>query len=337
MKTDWKEMLSSLYSIGVDSKNFLYDSGLLDAAELNVPVLSVGNLSVGGTGKTPVVSCLLGLAQERGLRVVLVARNYGARSRGIHHVDIRREDGAAFYGDEAFWLATQFPSVSVWTGPKKYLTAQTALRQAPADLVIVDDGFQHRSLKRNFDLVLLDATADVKEEALLPQGLLREGFASLERADLVALTKVNWASEDRVAALRRRIPKNQPVCEIEFQSELSRPLSAGAKALAVSGIAKPQVFEGNLRAMIAAGQQAFELVSHMKFADHWDYQKSDIESILKKFRETGANEILTTEKDFVKLQLFPEIKELLNPLQVSVRFRQPPPELYEFLDRSSRQ
>ncbi len=336
MKTDFKEMLASLYSFGADAKNFLFDTGLMDAVVLDVPVLSVGNLSVGGTGKTPVVQAILQMVQERGLHAVLIARNYKAQSHGIHQIDLTRPDGAAFYGDEAFMLAQKFPGVPVWTGPKKYLTAQLAVKEMKPDLLIVDDGFQHRSLHRNFDLVLVDASADAKEESLLPVGLLRESFSALERAHLVALTKVNWAHEARVNALRERLPPGLPVCEIDFLPTPARAIAPGARVLAISGIAKPAIFEKNVRDLQASLAGGFELLGHQAFADHYAYSGKDAELILKKCHELGVSEILTTEKDLVKLQAFPSLRELLNPMQISLHFRKAPQELYDFLDRSRR-
>ncbi len=331
MMADWKEMLSSLYAVGADTKNFLFDAGLIDSAALEMPVLSVGNLSMGGTGKTPVVQMILQQALDRGLKPLVVARNYMARSRGVHRLEISRADGAQYYGDEAFFLAQKYPSIPVWTGPKKYLTAQYAAKYDKPDFVIVDDGFQHRSLRRDFDLVLLDATEDMRNEALVPVGRLREGFASLERAQMVALTKVNWASEERLIALRRKIPAGLPVVEIEFQSEPLMAKPEGAKVLAVSGIASPKVFEQSLKA-----HPAFEMVFHQVYPDHYAYSASDADLILKKAKEIGATQILTTEKDFVKLQVFPQLKELLNPLCLKLKFRSEPKELYDFLDRSRR-
>jgi tetraacyldisaccharide 4'-kinase len=233
-------------------------------------------------------------------------------------------------------LASKFPTVQVWTGPRKYLTAQTAVRNQTPDLVIVDDGFQHRSLRRDFDLVLLDCTASPEEEMILPLGRFREGFASLQRAHAVILTKVNWASEERLNALRGRIPNGVPVYELEFHSRPSRDIASDSRVLALSGIARPHVFEKSLEVLQAEMGISFKVASHLSYADHFDYQKSDIEKILQKFRDLGVSEILTTEKDFVKLRVYPEIKELLNPLQISTQFRQDPSELYAFLDRSRR-
>ena len=325
-------MLSSIYGLAADGKNFLFDTGLADAVDLHVPVLSIGNLSMGGTGKTPVAHMIMQLALDKGLRPVVVARNYMARSRGVNRVDIQRTDGAAFYGDEAFLLAQKFPQIPVWTGPKKYITAQMAVQQDKPNLVIVDDGFQHRSLKRNFDMVLIDCSTSADEDFLLPRGRLREGFASLQRADLVALTKVNWASPERVQNLLQRMPNPNSVCEIEFHHELGQPLSPDAKVMAVSGVAKPDIFEAGLQSHLGPAP----ILAHMKYADHFDYQAMDADQILKKMQEVGATQILTTEKDLVKLQAFPQLKDILNPLILRTEFRKAPTDLYDFLDRSSR-
>jgi tetraacyldisaccharide 4'-kinase len=331
MMADWKEMLSSLYGVGADAKNFLFDTGLIDSASLTVPVLSVGNLSMGGTGKTPVVQTILQLALDRGAKPLVVARNYMARSRGVHRLELSRPDGALYYGDEAFMLAQKFPTIPVWTGPKKYLTAQYAARADRPDFVLVDDGFQHRSLHRDFDFVLLDATEDLQNEALVPIGRLREGFSSLERAHLIGLTKVNWASEERMIALRRKLPEGKPVLEIEFHTAPRNASPEGCKVIAVSGIANPKVFEQSLKI-----HPEFEVVSHSVYPDHYAYGPADVDAILRKTVEAGAMQILTTEKDFVKLQVYPQLKELLNPIELTLTFRNEAKELYEFLDRSRR-
>lgn len=322
---DLKEMLSSLYGLAAETKNFLFDTGLGDGVQLPVPVLSVGNLSVGGTGKTPVVQRILAMSQEKGLTTTVVSRNYKARSRGIQKVDLSHKDAAHFFGDEAFLLAQSFPAVDVWTGPRKYLTAQEAMRKSPSQLIVVDDGFQHRSLHRDFDLVLVDCTSSEEEDLLLPRGRLREGFESLWRASAVVLTKVNWADPKRVEQLRSRIPSKVEVCHLEFQQKFLKPIETQAPILVVSGIAKPRVFEANLK--------DFQVREHMVFPDHHVYTENDINQILQAFRLRECHQILTTEKDFVKLQMFPDLCELLNPVSISTQFREEPRGLHAFLDK----
>jgi tetraacyldisaccharide 4'-kinase len=331
MIADWKEMLASVYGVGVDIKNFVFDTGLMDAVRIPTSILSVGNLSMGGTGKTPVVQWILQVAQERGLNPTVVARNYRARSTGIHHLDVFRPDGAAYYGDEAFLIAEKFPKLAVWTGPKKYLTAQASFRSQPTRLMVVDDGFQHRSLHRDFDLVLIDAMASSSEDFLFPQGRLRERFASLRRSHMIGITRANWAAEARLSEIRSQLATGIPVYEIDFFYKASKPFSEQDQILAVSGIARPETFDRTVQEILGKKPQA-----HMIFRDHFDFGGSDVEKILREFKHLNCNQIFTTEKDFVKLQNFPAIREHLNPVQISICFREAPRELYEFFDRNRR-
>lgn len=326
MKRDINDMLSSLYGFFAQTKNVLYDSGFADSVRIQPPVLSVGNLSVGGTGKTPVVEKILEMALERRRKPAIVSRNYRAKSRGIHLVDIHKEDGADFYGDEPFSIARSYPEVPVWTGPKKYLTAQEATSRSALDLLIVDDGFQHRALHRDFDLVLLDCTAAADEDFLLPQGRLRESFKSLQRAQAVALTKVNWADPQRVLELRSKIPDSVEVFELEFHQSTLRPVEVAEPLLLVSGIAKPFIFERNLRNMKLAIQD------HLIFSDHEPYGATQVHKILEAFDRMKCTQILTTEKDYVKLSRYPELRDRLNTVKVSAEFIYPPKGLYAFLD-----
>ncbi|MEZ0391445.1 MAG: tetraacyldisaccharide 4'-kinase [Pseudobdellovibrionaceae bacterium] len=330
MKMDLKEMLASLYGLGVDGKNFFYDTGLVDALKVRPAVLSVGNLSVGGTGKTPVVQKILEMVQSRGISASVVSRNYKAQSRGVQKVDVNSSEGAFYYGDEAFLIARSFPSFSVWTGPKKFITAQVASMQESSQLLVVDDGFQHRSLHRDFDIVLLDTTVEESEDFLLPVGRLREGYSSLQRASAVILTKVNWSHSEQVENLKKKIPSGLPVYELEFHLRPLKPLETGAPVALVSGIAKPKVFEASIR------QLGFQIREHLIFSDHHPYSVRDRQRILETFRFSGAQQILTTEKDFYKLQTDLELAQVLNPVGIQTEFRAEPKELHVFLDSCHR-
>lgn len=333
MKADVKDMLSSIYGLVTDFRNSLYDYDLLDSVKISTPVLSVGNLSMGGTGKTPVVEKILSLALEKNLQTAVISRNYLARSRGVHRVLTSRKDGAYFYGDEPFQLAQKFESAAVWTGPRKYLTAQEALKFSPYDLLVIDDGFQHRALHRDFDLVLLDSSAPSSEDFIVPKGRFRESFKALQRVQAVALTKVNWSTPERVQQLKARIPQGVEVYEIEFKMDFKKPVEKGSRVLAVSGIAKPEVFRKNLHS-IADGH--FEVHEYLTFPDHYAYSDKDVLRLVQKLRQFDGQQILTTEKDFVKLSLYPDLADLLNPVSVEIEFREEPKGLYAFLDKCRR-
>ncbi len=333
-------LLSSIYGKAMELRHEAYSHGLLDQVKLKIPVLSVGNLSMGGTGKTPVVAAIVQMCLDRKLRPGIISRNYKSQSVGIHQVDIHRKDGARYFGDEPFMLACRFPEVPVWAGPNKFETAQIAESKMQIDILIVDDGFQHEALFRDFDLVLLDATSEAREDQLIPSGRLRESFSALARANLVSITKVNWADSNRVAELKTKIPGYIESAEISFEQNLKNPIDPGTKVLSLCGIAAPVVFEKSLNSLSKnMGSEElgfFDVVGSVQFADHHQYQNQDIELILKKFQQLGCQKILTTEKDFVKLQCFPEIVDFLNPVLLSAQFAEIPGGLNGFLDQCSR-
>ncbi len=314
-------------------RNFLYDSGFADTVQITKPVLSVGNLSMGGTGKTPVVVELLQRSLEKNLRPAVVSRNYKAQSQGIEKVNTERKMAAQYFGDEALLLADAFPGVPVFTGPKKYQTAQAAEKQEAFDFLLVDDGFQHRALHRDFDLVLIDASRPLGENQLFPKGRLREDFSSLKRADLVALTKVNWASPENVRNLKQQISQvtDCEICEIQFHQQVAEPLPAGSPVISLAGIANPELFERNLQGM------GMNVIKSFRFADHYAYSNKDAERLLKEMTAAGASKIATTEKDFVKLAEFPELVSVLTPLKLRLQFNEEPKGLNAFLDHCARQ
>ena len=320
-------LLGQMYGRAIQVRNFLYDSGIADQISISKPVLSVGNISVGGTGKTPVVEKIISICLEKGLRPCLVARNYKAQSVGIHQVDLSRTGGACFYGDEAYSIAEKFPQVPVFTGPRKAETARHAEKVSSFDLLLVDDGFQHRALHRDFDIVLVDVTAEKDENCLLPEGRLREEFGSLERSSLVVLTKVNWASETAVQEIQKQIPAQIEQVQLEFSQKPKKEIPEGCRVLAVSGIARPLVFEQGLKSMGAAP------VESLRFPDHHPYGQEDLIKIIQKCRSLDCGQILTTEKDFVKLKEFPELLPFLNPIELQLKFKTEPRGLYAFLDQ----
>jgi tetraacyldisaccharide 4'-kinase len=165
---------------------------------------------------------------------------------------------------------------------------------------------------------------------LLPQGRLREDFKSLERAQAVALTKINWADPERVAQLKKRIPEHVEIYEVEFHQFPQKPIAPDEPVLAVSGIANPEVFEKNLKA------QKITVPEHLAFPDHHQYTFQNVQTILETFHNFGCRQVITTEKDFVKLSVFPDLAEIINPIKVQADFTKEPQGLYAFLDRSHR-
>jgi tetraacyldisaccharide 4'-kinase len=313
----------------IQFRNFLYDVGLADPVRIARPVVSIGNLSMGGTGKTPLVAEVIKLALEKNIKPIVIARNYRAESSGVSKVDLKVNRAAKFFGDEAVSLATQFPQVSVYTGPKKYLSAQAVEKNEKFDLLIIDDGFQHRSLHRDFDIVLIDASRPEKENEIFPKGYFREGFSSLRRADLILLTKVNWAKEGAVEKLRAQISKfsKAEICEVEFLQEPVTDIQKTEKVITVAGIAHPENFELELQ------KQGLDVAKSLRFSDHHSYDSKSVAQMIDVMKQEGATRILTTEKDFVKLAQFSGITEVLVPVKIKASLCSEAEGLNAFLDK----
>lgn len=271
--------LSSLYGFGVRARNAAYDRGIVSPKKLQGPVVSIGNLSVGGAGKTPFVLLLGELLKKRDISFDILSRGYGRESRGVLHVNpagLSRE-----YGDEPLLMARNL-EVPVIVGEDRYEAGVFAEQKFGPSLHLLDDGFQHRTLARDYDIVLV--TAEDARDRLLPIGRLREPLQSLKRADAVVLT--SGASPDSfplngktVWRVRRGIlPKDVP----------SRPV-------VFCGIARPKNFVLQLR---TAG---IEPVAEAFYRDHHAYTERDIRDLLQLAQNSEAGGFVTTEKDAINL------------------------------------
>jgi tetraacyldisaccharide 4'-kinase len=271
--------LSSLFGLGVLARNAFYDHGLARSEKLSAPVVSIGNLSVGGSGKTPFVLLLGELLKAHGLKFDILSRGYGRKTRGVALVD--PAGSPRDFGDEPLLMARRL-KVPVIVGESRYAAGVFAEQKFGAQLHLLDDGFQHRSLARDFDIVLV--TPEDVRDRLLPGGRLREPLTSLRRADAVVLT--SGASADSFPldqklvwkARRGIVPNHVP----------SRPV-------VFCGIARPKNFVAQLR---TAG---IEPVAEAVYRDHHAYREQDIRDLLDLRQRSEADGFVTTEKDAVNL------------------------------------
>lgn len=271
--------LSAIYGGVVGTRNALYDRGVLQARRLQGPVISVGNLSAGGSGKTPFVMLLGELLRTRNIRFDVLSRGYGRESKGVRLVDpagLPRE-----FGDEPLLIARKL-QVPVIVAEDRYEAGRFAESKFGVQLHLLDDGFQHRALVRDFDIVLV--TPQDAKDRLLPSGRLREPLGSLRRADAVALSSGAAADSFPVEGklvwrVRRGIlPPNVPVRPVVF-----------------CGIARPQNFVLQLRAA------HIEPVAEAFYHDHHAYSEKDVHELLALSRRSEAGGFVTTEKDAVNL------------------------------------
>jgi len=281
--------LSTLYGSATALRNALFDRGVLASRRLQQPVVSVGNLSAGGSGKTPFVIALGDLLKARGIRFDVLSRGYRRKTRGVLVVE---PDGAASdFGDEPLLIARRL-GVPVVVGESRYEAGRVAEQKFQPQLHILDDGFQHRSLVRDFDIVLM-AEQDF-EDKMLPAGRLREPLSSLRRADAIVLP-LECSGQDFLAsnaALDIFASRAKPVWRMQRELVVSPPSAA---PVVFCGIARPRQFFTQVR---AAG---ITPAAEVEFRDHHRYDGADIDRLLAMRAQFGAGGFLTTEKDAVNL------------------------------------
>lgn len=284
--------LTGLYGAGIGLRNKLFDRGVLPALRLERPVISVGNLSAGGTGKTPFVIALGDLLKERGIRFDVLSRGYGRKTRGVRVVD--PEGNASEFGDEPLLIARKL-GVPVIVGERRYDAGKIAEQKFQTQMHILDDGFQHRSLARDFDIVLM--TAQDLSDRLLPSGRLREPLSSLRRADSIV------APHDFAA--------DHPAMQNKLVWRMQRAIvldGVPSTPVVFCGIARAQQFFAQVRAAGVAP------VAEIAFRDHHAYGPRDLQRLVTMRRELGAGGFLTTEKDAVNLG---RLRDGLEPLAVA--------------------
>jgi len=294
--------LTGLYGAAAALRNKLFDRGVLPSRRLERPVVSVGNLSVGGSGKTPLVIALGELLKERGIRFDVLARGYRRKTRGV--LVVEGDGNAADFGDEPLLIARRL-GVPVIVGESRYDAGRVAEQKFDPQLHILDDGFQHRSLVRDFDIVLV--TEGDFDDRLLPSGRLREPISSLRRADAIVLPRDFLGQNFSVHELTIESLARQGKLIWRMTREILMP-AAPAAPIVFCGIARPRQFFGQVR---AAG---ITPAAEVEFRDHHAYDGSDIKRLIAMRGKVGAGGFLTTEKDAINLG---PLQEDLKPLAVA--------------------
>jgi tetraacyldisaccharide 4'-kinase len=317
-------LLSLPYRFVVFLRRLLFDRGFFKQHKTAVAVISVGNLTVGGTGKTPMVIMLAQRLQAKGFRPAVLSRGYGSKATSPVNIV---SDGkrvlmdSAEAGDEPVLIARAAKGVPVLTGAERILTAAAAVERLGADVLILDDGFQHRRIARNIDIVLLDSANPCGNGFLFPAGPLREPLNALKRADMLVMTD----SFDDAGQMPRSMPGIPPEMPLfratrKFQglrrgiTDQPVPLDhlRGARVFAFSGIGTPDSFRQTL-ARIGA-----DVVRFLSFPDHHCYDMEDLARIQNESASAEASVIVTTEKDGVHLEAFPLFLEKVLLLEIAM-------------------
>jgi len=287
------------YSIAIGARTFLYSKGLLKTHHAGAKVISVGNITVGGTGKTPLVIWLCNLLRQKNVRCAILTRGYKAPKNS----KLKTQN----YPDEPAILSESCPQAKVIVNPDRVAGAAEAVTRFGAEVLIMDDGFQHRRLARNLDIVTIDATKPFGYGRLLPAGLLREPVTALARSDAVVITRCDQVKETDLAELEqklRQISSNMIIARsihapIFAESIKNKRISLeslkGKKVFAFCGIGNPQAFLNTIHTL------GCDVVGSRVYDDHQHYNSDDVAGICEQAMCGKAELILTTQKDWTKI------------------------------------
>ncbi|HXE55920.1 MAG TPA: tetraacyldisaccharide 4'-kinase, partial [Tepidisphaeraceae bacterium] len=293
------------YRAAMRARNRLFDVGLRKSHKLPRPVISIGNITTGGTGKTPMVRWLAERLRDEGRRVAILSRGYGSKARELGD-ELTMLDGMLNSGEHA--------SVVVRANPDRVAAANELLRQHPeVDVFILDDGFQHRRVARDLDVVLINAASPFGFGHVLPRGMLREPLAGLSRAGAIVLTHADRVSADELSRIEQTIRAHNPhapvyrACHAHTglrsldASSPQRSIDELARTafFAFAGIGSPDLLDAQLRAYGPT------YVGHRWFADHHRYTESELFELRQAAQSAHARMLLTTEKDWAKISSLP--------------------------------
>ena len=312
---------SLLFAVAVSIRSFLYKTGLLRRFPLGVQVVSIGNVTAGGTGKTPVTEMFARALSAEGRKVAILSRGYRRKEAPFWQRMFTQaitpplvvSDGrrvlldSATGGDEPYMLASNLPGVAVVVDRDRVKAGRHAVKRLGCDTIILDDGFQYQRLKHTTEIVLVDSTNPFGNGNMLPRGILREPVRHLKRADIIFLTKCRGDVSGVVEEVRR-YNKSAPIVQCrhapkslkDVWSREEYPLTwlDGKTTCTLSGIASPKGFENSLRHMGA------KVVWCERYADHHRYDPSEILYALNRTADMGADALVTTEKDAVRFPRF---------------------------------
>jgi tetraacyldisaccharide 4'-kinase len=300
---------AKLYELGVRTRAALYENRLFETRRLNTPVISVGNMTVGGAGKTPCVAFLARFLRDEGYEVAILSRGYKRESRGLVEVSNGREIlcGPNESGDEPFLLANLCPGARVVVDRDRYAAGKWLESRAPVSVFILDDGYQHMRLARDLNLLLVDASEPLDQARMIPFGRLREPVTAMRRAGAVIVTRSDQlfdrqAFENAMARFARAgTPvfygrhKMTELIRLDGDGVASPCDFAGKRVAAMSGVARPDRFIADLESL------GMEIALRRDFDDHHRYTREELSEIVANAREARAEAVITTEKDAANL------------------------------------
>lgn len=303
MKELLLKIASLLYYVGIKFRSALFDMGILSSESFEIPIICVGNITAGGTGKTPTVETLVSYYSER-CNVVVLSRGYGRKTKGYREVEA--DDDYRTVGDEPLQIKRKFPNVRVVVCAKRVFAIKRIMAEFPeVDMIIMDDGFQHRYVRALVNIIIVDATRPVDRDHLLPYGQLRDTVSSLSRANYFIVTKCAQDMKPLETRLMRAKLVKKPSQDVFFSrmapsepsavfAGVTREVKAGSEVIAMSGIGNSEAFNESLR-------HRYTVVDTIDLEDHHVYRMNDLKRMQELLDRYPKAVIMTTEKDAVKL------------------------------------
>ena len=318
-------IFSAAYLLIVQARLLLYKTGIFKTNRLECPVISVGNLTLGGTGKTPVVEYIARFFIEKGLKPVILSRGYGRSSKtpiaivsNGENILLRPEEA----GDEPYLLAENNPAVPVIVGKDRFRSGEAAIKKFKPGVIILDDGFQHLSLARALNIVLLNCVKFSGNGYIFPAGPFREPVSALQRADMILYTHADEAPDNCCENLpvRKEILKLKTIHTFDKivrendQKKISPKELNKKKVVLFCGIGEPDSFRKRVE------QYGAEIVHFKYFSDHYVYKAGDLQSLHKTAETLKADFILTTQKDSVKIKEVVSAFPLIWTVMMKIEF-----------------
>ena len=298
--------LSFIYGILVAIRNFFYETNILSTKSLNCKVISIGNITVGGSGKTPTVEYLSNLLQSKGHKVGIISRGYKRKSKSTLVVTDgkKKPESWEHVGDEPFLLAHKLENIPIVVGTSRYKAGSMMIEKFQPDVILIDDGFQHLSLHRDLDIVLVNSKDKRSDHKLIPSGKLREPISNLTKADLIIITKSNIHAPsnyliNKIESFNRPTIYNELQIDSLLQNKSNKinklDKIANKKVYLFSALGDNESFKKIM------GYTDAKIVGHSKYPDHYHYTLDDLNDIEQKATKCNAEFLITTEKDLVKI------------------------------------
>ncbi len=303
---------SLIYGLVLQVRNLFYDWGVFKVTHFNKTVISIGNITAGGTGKTPFTIYLAEKLIKRGKKVAIISRGYGRKSKGFH---LYRNDcllcaGTDVLGDEPVLMARRLPGAIIAVSEKRSVAINYILKNFDVDVVLLDDGFQHRAVGRELDIVLLKDEQKLKNKFVLPSGLLREFKFNLKRARILICADQPTKGSKNNKIFSKTVLDG--FYDLYFKEVASTEEMRGQKCVAFAGIAQPLKFKDSLENL------QIEVLEFVSFKDHHSFQIKDVENLIGLCRQKESQFLLCTEKDLVKIVELKHANKLLKEHKIKL-------------------